>query len=279
MDLKDKLAILRQKIAEKERILVAYSGGVDSGLLAKISHDVLGDNALCVIMDSETLPGSELSYARKMAQSLGLNLMVLKHSALSSEQFSRNLPDRCFHCKKEDFSRLRRLANERGIACLADGANLSDCADYRPGLLACEEIGVWHPFIEAGITKEEIRELARLMGLPFWNKPSAACLSSRIPYGERITAENLKRVELAEDFLKSLGFGQLRVRSHGDVARIELPADDLEKAFSCRTEISKRLRSIGFTYVALDMDGFRSRRMNEVLTGSAIVEKSPQASL
>ncbi len=265
MDWSDKLADIRRRIAEKEKILVAYSGGIDSSLLAKIARDVLDGNALCVILDSETLPRSELMYAKDLARSLGLNYEVAECSSLSVEEFVQNPHNRCYYCKKTSFKMLKSLAAERGIACIADGMNLSDYDDYRPGIAACSEMGIWHPFVDAGIAKEDIREIAKNMGLPFWDKPSSACLSSRIPYGEKITAKNLRMVERAEDFLKGLGFLQVRVRAHGKLARIELLGKDIEKGLNFKEEIAKELRSIGFLYVTIDLDGFRSGSMNEVL--------------
>jgi pyridinium-3,5-biscarboxylic acid mononucleotide sulfurtransferase len=262
----DKLTDIRRKIAEKEKLLVAYSGGVDSSLLAKIAWDVLGDNSLCIILDSETLPRSELRYAEELARSLGLNYEVVRCTSLAEEEFVRNPPNRCYYCKKVSFALLKIMATERGIACIADGMNLSDYDDYRPGIAACNEMGIWHPFVDAGISKGDIREIAQNIGLPFWDKPSSACLSSRIPYGEKITIENLKMVELAEDFLKGMGFLQVRVRTHGKLARIELIGKDIENALYSREEISKELKSIGFLYVTIDLDGFRSGSMNEVLT-------------
>jgi len=269
MDWNDKLGKIRAKIAEKDKILVAFSGGVDSSLLAKIGRDILGENALCIILDSETLPRSELKYAEKLARSLCLKYEVVKCSLLTDEEFLKNPPNRCYYCKRSSFKMLKSMAEERGINCIADGMNLSDYDDYRPGIAACDEMEIWHPFVDAGISKEEIRDIARNMGLPFWNKPSSACLSSRIPYEERITIENLKMVELAEDFLKCRGFGQLRVRAHGNLARIELLGNDIEKALHFKGEISKELKSIGFSHVTLDMEGFRSGSMNEVLTTAA----------
>ncbi len=266
MDWNDKLGKIRAKIAEKDKILVAFSGGVDSSLLAKICRDILGENALCIILDSETLPRSELKYAEELARSMGLKYEVVKCSSLADEDFLKNPSNRCYYCKMSSFKTLKSMAEERGINCIADGMNLSDYDDYRPGIAACDEMGIWHPFVDAGISKEDIRDIARNMGLSFWNKPSSACLSSRIPYEERITIENLKMVELAEDFLKCRGFGQLRVRAHGNLARIELLGNDIERAMHCREEISKELKSIGFLYVALDMEGFRSGSMNEILS-------------
>ncbi len=265
MDCSDKLADIKRRISEKENLLIAYSGGVDSSLLAKIARDVLGDKSLCVILDSETLARSELRYAEDLAGSLGLNYEVARCPSLSNEEFVQNPHNRCYYCKKTSFAMLKGMAAERRITCIADGMNLSDYDDYRPGIAACNEMGIWHPFVDAGISKEDIREIARSMELPFWDKPSSACLSSRIPYGEKITSENLRMVELAEDFLKGLGFLQVRVRTHGKLARIELLGKDIEKALDSSEEISRELRSIGFLYITIDLDGFRSGSMNEVL--------------
>ena len=256
---------LRESIAKKGRLVVAFSGGVDSSLLAKVAHDVLGDNALAVILDTETMPRSELAYALDLAKALELNCLVAKYSVLDDEQFSMNPATRCYICKKKSARKLWEVAQARGIGCIADGVNLSDYKDYRPGIKACNEEGIWHPFVEAGITKDGIRAQAREMGLPFWDKPSSACLSSRIPYGERITKDNLRMVEEAEEFLKSRGFVQLRVRAHDRTARIELTDQDMEKVLGIRHEISGKLKEIGFKYIALDLEGFRSGSMNEVL--------------
>jgi uncharacterized protein len=233
MDRADKLEDLKTRIAKKGKLLVAYSGGVDSSLLAKVAHDVLGDKALAVILDSRAMPRGELENAKGLAASLGLNYRVAKFSILREEQFLQNPVTRCYICKKKSASVLKSIAEEAGISCIADGVNLSDYGDYRPGIAACDEEGIWHPFVDAIITKEDICAMAQGLGLPVWNKPSSACLASRIPYGEPITAENLRMVEEAEEYLKSLGFLQLRVRSHGRVARIELLKQDMARAMDC----------------------------------------------
>lgn len=261
----DRLAEIRKKISENEGLLIAFSGGVDSGLLAKIAADLLGNRALSVVLDSETMPRSELRSALELASALGLNCETVKFSILQDEEFVKNPGDRCYFCKKRSAQVLKEIAAREGISRIADGVNLSDYGDMRPGIRACDEEGIWHPFVEAGITKEMIREIAREMGLPFWDKPSSACLSSRIPYGERISEENLRMVEEAEDYLKSLGFGQLRVRAHGRIARIEVPKEDGERTLNLGEDIARRLKEIGFWYVALDLEGFRSGSMNEVL--------------
>ncbi|MDM7935106.1 MAG: ATP-dependent sacrificial sulfur transferase LarE, partial [Methanothrix sp.] len=193
------------------------------------------------------------------------NLRISQISILEDEEFLKNTPSRCYLCKRRSMRDLKAMAAAEGIESVADGLNLSDYGDYRPGILACDEEGIWHPFVEAGMTKEEIREVCRLLGLPFWNSPSSACLATRIPYGQRIEPVDLIRVEEAESYLGSLGFQQVRVRSHGDLARVELLRGDAERALALRDEISERLRDIGYCYVALDLDGFRSGRMNEAL--------------
>ena len=264
MNRADKLEDLKTRIAEKGKLLVAYSGGVDSSLLARVAHDVLGDRALAVILDSETMPRSELlQNARALAESLGLNYRVAEFSILMEEQFLQNPVTRCYICKKKSAAVLKSIAAEEGISCIADGVNLSDYGDYRPGIAACDEEGIWHPFVEARITKEDIRVLAKSLDLSVWNKPSSACLASRIAYGEPITQESLRMVEEAEEYLKSRGFVQLRVRVHGRMARIELLKQDMAKAIDGSDEIAKMLKAIGFDYVALDLQGFRSGSMNE----------------
>jgi uncharacterized protein len=258
---------LQESIAKKGKLIIALSGGVDSSLLAKIAHDALGECALAVILDTETMPRSELEYALDLAKTLGLNCFVAKYTMLSDTLFVENPATRCYICKKEAARNLKEVARAHGIGidCIADGLNLSDYEDYRPGIKACNEEGIWHPFVEARITKDDIRAQARRMGLPFWDKPSSACLSSRIPYGERITKDNLRMVEVAEDFLRSLGFCQLRVRAHDGTARIELVGQDMQKAITIRDEIACKLKEIGFKYITLDLQGFRSGSMNEVL--------------
>jgi uncharacterized protein len=256
---------LKRRIREKEKLLVSFSGGVDSSLLAKVAHDVLGAGALAVVLDCETLPRSELEGARDLARSLDLNLRIARFSLLEDEEFARNPVNRCYLCKKRSAQVLKGIAEAEGIACIADGLNLSDYGDYRPGISACDEEGIWHPFVEAEMTKQDIREVSRCLGLPFWNKPTSACLSSRIPYGQRITEDCLRMVEQAEDRLRSMGFGQLRVRCHGNLARIELSREDGQRALDQREEIARMLKTAGFDYVTLDLEGFRSGSMNEVL--------------
>ncbi|NPV61500.1 MAG: ATP-dependent sacrificial sulfur transferase LarE [Methanotrichaceae archaeon] len=262
-----KLEKLKKAIAEKGSLLVAYSGGLDSSFLAKVAGDVLGDSALCLILDHEGLPRSELQYAQELARSLGLRCLTVKASLLKRPQVFENPPDRCYHCKKEFCRRLKEVASNENIAWVADGANLSDLQDFRPGLKACEEESIWHPLMEAEMTKEDIRAISREMGLPFWNRPPSACLASRIPYGEEISQQKLARIEEAEEFLRGLGLGTgpMRVRSHGDMARIETCAGDMSGVLALREMIVYRLKGLGFRYVVLDLDGYRSGSMNEAL--------------
>lgn len=265
MDLPDKLEDLKRKIGEKGSLLVAYSGGVDSGLLAEVANDILGDRSLCIILDSETIARSELMHAVRLAESLGLNYRVVKYSILEDGEFTANPPTRCYICKKDASKILKEIASEEGLAVIADGVNLTDYNDYRPGIIACDEENIWHPFVDSQISKEEIRKISKSMGLPFWSKPSSACMASRMPYGEKITLEKLKMIEDAEDLLREMGFAQQRVRAHGDVARIEVLNEDMDKALSLRDDIVKELKKIGFKYISLDLEGFRSGSMNEGL--------------
>jgi uncharacterized protein len=266
MACKNKLEKLKAMLSEKDKLLIAYSGGVDSSLLAKVALDILGANAISVVLDMEAMPRSELRQAVDLAKSLGLNFRVVKCSMLGEEGFAENPPDRCYLCKKECIKVLKRLAEEEGISCIADGVNLSDYRDYRPGIAACDEEGIWHPFVEAEISKGDIRSICRSMGLPFWDKPSAACLASRIPYGEGIIEKRLAMIERAEDCLKAMGFSQVRVRAHGPVARIEVPEREMQAALRSAGRIAKELKRMGFQYVSLDLEGFRSGSMNEVLS-------------
>lgn len=265
MSLDDRIAHLKDRIRDKGKLLISYSGGVDSSLLAKLAHDVLGEGAVAVILDSETLSRGELAEAVDLAKILGLVLRVERFSILEDEAFAQNPADRCYICKKKSSAILKRVALKEGIGCIADGVNADDLDDYRPGIAACSEEGIWHPFVDSGITKKDIRSLARNLGLPVWDKPSSACLASRIAYKERITKEGLQMVEKGEEYLKSQGFGQLRVRMQGRTARIELEEHEIERSLLHRQEIVKRLKRIGFKYVTMDLEGYRSGSLNEVL--------------
>jgi len=246
-------------------MLVAYSGGVDSTLLAFIARGVHKEKTRCVLLDSPVVPRAAVLQARDIARELGLALDIITVPLMEQEEFCNNPAERCYYCKKISAVSLRKRAAELGLACIADGINLSDTGEHRPGLRASTEEGIVHPFIEAGITKEEIRAIARGQGLSVWQKPSAACLASRIPYGERITVKKLHRIEEAEAFLDGLGTGQLRVRLHGNLARIEVHKEDVEKILDNQSAVVRHLRSLGFAYIALDLEGYRSGSMDEVL--------------
>lgn len=255
----EKLDSLRKEIAKRGNLLVAFSGGVDSTFLAKVAHDVLGGKALALTIDSGTLPRSELEEAKRLAGRIGIKHRIAKVPL--NPQTIKNPKDRCYHCKKEVVNIFKDIAREEGLDTIAEGATFSDLGDHRPGIRAGEEGGIWHPLVEFKFTKDEIRSYARKMGLPNWNKPSMACLASRVPYGSEITAERLKRIEEGEDFLKSEGLRQVRVRDHEGLARIEV--DDLDKFLKLDfKEINEKLRSLGFCYVTLDLGGYRAGGVN-----------------
>ncbi len=264
----DKIKRLRQILTEMKSVLVAFSGGIDSTFLLKVSLDVLGpDRVLAVTASSETYPAEEWHYARHLAGLLGARHVKIITDELSNERFTENPPDRCYYCKQGLFTKLLDMAAENGLGYVADGANADDMGDFRPGMRAGREQGVRSPLQEAGLTKNEIRAIARKEGLPNWNKPSMPCLSSRFPYGHTITREKLRQVEEAERYLRSLGFEEMRVRHHGAIARIEVPETAITRvaASPLREQITATLASLGFKYITIDLRGFRSGSMNEVL--------------
>ena len=262
-----KLDDLRSILADMGSVLVAYSGGVDSAFLLKVAVDTLGDRTLAVTARSDSYPPRELEEATALAASIGARHLVVDTHEMESESYISNPSNRCYFCKTELWETLVPIAAERGIAALVDGFNADDVGDYRPGAVAAREHGVRSPLLEAGLTKREIRALSREMDLPTWDKPAMACLSSRVPYGERISREKLDQIDRAEQLLRELGYRQVRVRHHGDVARIELPAEDMSRFFAegLAEPVARRVKELGFQYVALDLQGYRSGSMNEVL--------------
>lgn len=251
----------------KGRLLVAFSGGVDSGLVARVAHDALGNDALAVLADAESLSRHELREAVEEAREIGIPLKVIGVSELSNESYVANPTNRCYFCRKELGRHLRPLAADLGFPAIADGVNLSDLGDYRPGIQAMNEEGFWHPLVECGLGKQEVRALARQLGLSFHAKPSNACLSSRITYGEVITLEKLQRVDEAEEAIRALGFPVVRVRAHEGVARIEVPREDIPRLTSpaISEKVLQAVRDAGFVYITVDLRGYRSGSMNEGL--------------
>ena len=265
---------LRQKyerllgiLKELESVLVAFSGGADSTFLAKVAKDALGDKALLVTADSETYPASELEESRRLARHLGMRHLVIETRELDNPEYARNAPNRCFFCKEELFTKLGPLAAREGMAHLVYGANMDDLGDHRPGMEAAKRMGVRAPLIEAEFWKTEIRELSREFDLPTWDKPSFACLSSRFQYGDGITAEKLRQVDAAEAFVRSLGFKQFRVRHHDRLARLEIAREEMGRLWEdgIQDSIVARFRELGYLYVAVDLQGFRSGSANDAL--------------
>ncbi len=267
-ELETKIQKLKEIFKSMGRVLVAYSGGVDSTLLLKVAKDILGDkNVLAVTALSPLYPDRELTGAKMLTRAMGVRHLLIDSNELEIEGFSKNPPNRCYHCKKELFGKLKNLARKEEIPFVVEGSTLDDEKDYRPGRRAIQELGIRSPLKEAMFTKEEVRKLSNDLRLSTWDKPSFACLASRFPYGEEITLKDLKRVDDAESFIFRLGFTQVRVRHHGKLARIEVLPKEVERLMdrSLRDKLVSQLKKIGYQYITVDLQGFRSGSMNEVL--------------
>jgi uncharacterized protein len=259
-----KYSHLKEFIKGLNSVVVAFSAGVDSTLLLKVSHDVLGDKAIAITAMSPTYPEDEVIQAKQLAKQIGARLLLLKTNEFEKEEFLANTPQRCFFCKTELFSLLKKEASNLGFEHILYGANADDINDFRPGMQAAKQAHAIAPLLEVGLTKAEIRDISKNLGLPTWNKPSYACLASRIPYGIRITTDTLKKIESGEKLLRELGFMQCRLRYHGDIARIEVLVEDLPIILKpgVRTKIIEELKHQGFKYITIDIEGYRTGSMN-----------------
>jgi pyridinium-3,5-biscarboxylic acid mononucleotide sulfurtransferase len=265
----EKYARLKEILAGLESLVVAYSGGTDSTLVLKVAHDVLGDKAIALTAVSASLPAADRAEAEAIARQIGARHILIQSEETSDPEYLANTPNRCFFCKKETYGKLTAYAKQQGFHAIVDGTNADDTGDYRPGRQAAKDFHVVSPLLEAGFTKAEIRQLSKELGLPNWDKPAAACLSSRIPYGTTITLAALSQVERAEALLHGLGLRQLRVRHHGVLARIEAEPADFSRLLEHRQEVVTTLKALGYDYVALDLAGFRSGSMNDALKKTA----------
>lgn len=265
--LQKKYQKLESILQQMQSVLVAFSGGVDSTLLLNVAHRVLGDKVLAVIATSETYPDKEIQEAIALTKDMGVRYQVIESCEMENPNFVSNPPDRCYHCKMELFSKIKDIAHNEGIPYVLDGSNYDDTDDYRPGARAVAELEVRSPLKEVELTKQEIRELSLWLELPTWDKPAMACLSSRFPYYSEINSAALKQIAQAEEFLRTLGFSQLRVRHHDTMARIEVPAEDIQKVLDSglRDAIVQKFKELGYTYITLDLAGYRTGSLNETL--------------
>lgn len=261
-----KLNKLKRILKKLGSVLIAYSGGVDSSFLLKVANDTLKDKVIAVTAISQTYPKQEINQAKKMAKDLGIRYLIIKTEELNDLNFKRNPINRCYYCKRQLFYKLKDIAQKLNIACILDGTTCSDTDDFRPGELAKKEFCVFSPLREAGLKKEDIRILSKKFHLSSWNKPSLACLASRIPYGMMITKKALKRIDKAERFIRSLGFKQVRVRDYNQLARIEVEKKEVPKLITnYQLPITDYLKKIGYNYITIDLEGYRSGSMNEAI--------------
>ena len=270
-DLATKYQDLQDILKEMGRVLIAFSGGVDSTLLLKVARDVLGEEVLAVTALSETTPGHERKDAIDLAKALGANHLQIQTHELKLAEFVKNPENKCYICKKDRFGGLVELARKKGYRFVLDGGNLDDHSDFRPGIKATKELGVRSPLAEAGFSKQDVRALSKQLNLPTWNKPSYACLASRIPYHSPITAEKLNQVEAGEEFLRELGLsGQIRVRHHKEIVRLEIEAKDLPRfiQFEIRERVTEFFKGLGFTYITLDLEGYTMGSLNRVIAAA-----------
>jgi len=260
-----KLDKLTLNLKKMKKVAIAFSGGLDSTFLVKIAYDTLNKNAIAITAISDLYPNWEQNQAKNFAKEIGIKHILINFEEIDIENFSENLKDRCYYCKKELFSKILQISKNYNITNVLDGSKVDDKFDYRPGLKALKELKVVSPLKDVGFNKKEIRALSKKMGLNTWDKPSFACLASRIPYGLKINKNRLKTIEKSEDFLRSLGVKQFRVRYHNEIARIEVLKDDFQKILSNSEKITNRFKKLGFKYITLDIQGYRSGSLNEVL--------------